>query len=183
MMDRTKLSSDAVAVALVAAARITGEDPERFVDRHPDFRCRHFALHALMHCFRSVGPLRISMALGCPGKANYFFRSSLWWTLGQNPHGTKKRAEWWSDESLGLVIAALEAHLGGPAPVEEDDTEEAPPRPRRRVELAAQPAVPDLPESPDALVRRPPPFAEGKRSLYDLMAEAARNTAALPKEG
>ena len=174
ILPKTRLTADAVAAALVVACRATGENPESFVEHDAAFRARHYALHALVNVFRRVTPFDISSALCCPGKAKYFYRSSLWWVLGFNPKNTKKRAEWWDDEVLGRVIEAVEAV----APSEDDYPDD---------EIAGEPAAPPTPAPAGPVIERgpmrraAPHIAPGKGTLHDMLAEAVRNTAQMEK--
>jgi len=145
--------ADTIACALVAAARETGENPESFIDRSPDAKFRHYALHALLAAFPGVKSTRLSDVIGCPGKPCYFYRSSMWWVLGQGPH-RQGPVEWWSEEAFGRVCAAVA-----------DKPVDAPKR--------------SAPAAPTPVYAAPP----GKRHLYDMLREAAANTAKLqPKE-
>ena len=208
---RIKLTADAVAIAVVAAARLTGEDPLTIAARDPEMRCRHLALHALVHCFRGVVPARISAALACPGKASFFYRTSLWYTLGKAPQRDTKPAAWWRDEDLDTVIRAVEqqleknepaAALPPPPPKIEAPARKPPPVPEppppirtkdigvtriaRVVEEQRKPSVgarsiPDHRDEPPPRRSSPGGISGGKRDLYKMLGDAVRNTAKLPK--
>lgn len=197
------ISADAYATAIVAAARLTGEDPESFVDRDPECRFRHYALHALLNVYPDARPGDVSNALGCPGKPTFFPRSSLWFVLGQGPH-RKVPAEWWDNVTLGLVIEAVLKVTPLPAPkvVPRPVPSETPQTPSQVKPATPKPVLrqPPPPDAPDrgaarsgmdrfsARFGRPPldpdsdPLtrrAVERGKSYDLLAEAARNTAAL----
>lgn len=207
--DDLHLSADVVAVAVVAAARNTGEDPAAVVDREADLRLRHYAFHALEHCFPKIDHARIADALGCPGKPSYFRRSSLWYVLGIGPH-RKVGAEWWSADVLADVISTVEA-----ARISLMVDEAVPNAPSReqidafaashglhvRKAKAAAVDPEEMPDNPDlrpvgsswddqaaaAPVSAPrasgrDAYPVGKRHLFDELAAAVRNTKKLAEE-
>jgi hypothetical protein len=179
-------SADDFARALVAACRETGEDPEAFVVRDPDFRARHYALHALIALFPRAWPTKLSELLGCPGQPGYFLRSSLWWVIGLNPQ-RRPGKDWWDHAALDRVTAAVRARLV---------VVEAPPRvstarpastlsPALRAPPRPAPVEPDdAPRwrTPDPAPRPLPPPEGSKRSLQEMLREAVENTAKLQKE-
>lgn len=101
-------TADEVATAIVAAARLTGEDPVACIAGAPALRCRAFAFEAL----RSVFPEARVAGLGrCVG-----------WQPSST-HGqiaSAKTRSWWSDDAVDEVVGAL---IDEAAPQEDRDGE------------------------------------------------------------
>lgn len=149
-------SADDYAMALVSACRLTGENPESFIDRAPEMQARHYALHALCHLFPAVQPKLVADLLGAPGRPSFFMRTSQWHVLGLGPNHSKV-AIWWSNDRLGQVIESVRARR--PAVNDDDKDEPLPPRTPMRIDLGvtklARPAP--SPQPPPATQRAAPP--------------------------
>lgn len=101
-------TADQVATAIVAAARLTGEDPVGCIAGAPAMRCRAIAFEAL----RLVFPEARVPGLGrCVG-----WRPTSTTTCIANA----KIRSWWSDDAVDEVVGAL---IGEPEPQEDRDGE------------------------------------------------------------
>lgn len=104
------VTAEDAARAIVQACRETGENPIRAAsglvkDRHgPTIRARHYAMHALLHCFQGLSRLEAARMVGCPGKASYFYSNSLKMVVN-------KPAAWWDGAAFERVIAAVEVGI------------------------------------------------------------------------
>lgn len=101
-------TAEDVARALVAAARETQEIGRLFVDLDsPDkLRCRHYAMHALVHCFPGHPRAMYARLVGAPGKQPAkFYDNSKMWVIGS---GNRRRTPWWSESAYDRVIRAIE---------------------------------------------------------------------------
>ena len=147
-------SADAVAWAIVAACRETGDDPIAIASREVGGRARHYAMHALLHVFQELGRHAAASLVGCPGKPNGFYMNS-WHRVARvvSPTG-RRQANWWDEDAYGRVIAAVEAAV-----------------PRAPIKLSAATGSIVEPLRPAA--------SAGKRALQEMLAEAVRNTAAM----
>lgn len=183
-------TADDIAAAVVATCRETDEHATTLYvgECFPQSRARHYAMHALLHCFRDFPGARALFAklLNAPGKASYFHRSSTWHVLGQGP-GKKARAEWWSDDAYARVIEAI-----GVREAEATKVPSAPPPVRApRPVQKPTPAAPIATERPSAFLRTkwdlgrfPGPAVSGKASLYEDLRKAVENTAKMtPPKG
>ena len=202
-------SADHYARAIIAASRETGEPWDLIVEDNPDVRFRHYVFHALLHVFPQADRTAIAAALRAPGKASYFYRSSLWHVLGDGPHRNGP-IEWWDSGVLALTIKAI----GNPdvprlastdAPLPPSRVKSGTPKPVlrqpvRQVEPSKGPTHGQprtgLDRFADRYGRPSIGYAGGddqiqgrereRRECRDLLAEAAANTAKLqaklPKE-
>lgn len=190
-------TADHYAHAIITAARRTGKPPLSIADESPETMFRHYVLHALLQVFPDADRTAISAALGAPGKASYFHRSSMWHVLGDGPH-RKGPIEWWDAGVMAEVIRAVEtvavprpaptvppslptrANLIAPKPVLR--------QPVRKVEAHGPPRT-GLDRFVDRFGRPGNWHAGGddqlqgrereKRECRDLLAETAANTAKL----
>lgn len=100
-------TADDVARAIVAAARETGEDPIGCIRGEMGQRCRHYAMHALVHVFGDMPRDTAAQLVGCPGKPRYFWNNSWGQVVKPNWNGRPK-ANWWDAAALSRVIKAIE---------------------------------------------------------------------------
>lgn len=164
-------TADHVAHAIVAACRETGEDPIECASRPNAVRGRHYAHHALVHCFPSVRVSSIARMVGAP-RPDIFHQGSL------NNHVRKRASEWWNDHVYQRVIRAIGVE---PAP----RALPAPRKPGRPCFVpTVTPAPGGLPTDEDSRRARVARFANmvipkvtgSKGKLYDELAEAMANT-------
>lgn len=203
--------ADAVAWAIVAACKETGEDPLYVAggngnDFGPDaIRARNYAAHALIHAFPDIPRTSIGRLVGASSRSTFFYRNSRWFILGIDRSVGAKRAEWWDDAVYDRVIRVIVEHCAptaqpyrgpttqesAPAPAQEaqDEESELPALPvrRRPVErLSARDDRPVLPAptlKPGIDVDPRPGFTAEKRGLYEMLANAVKNTAAQQPQG
>lgn len=187
-------TADHIARAVVTACALTGDDPIAVVgDRVTGARARHYAVHALAKVFPEANRTKLSEWVGCPGKGQYFWGNST----GQvahptSPGGPKRMVKWWSYDVFLAVVSAVE-NVG--------QTKSAEPMPKLKIDagvtkiakavakleskLEHQTIVTRPPEQPRAPgpTYRPSPggINPGKRALYEMLGEAVKNTAKLPK--
>lgn len=179
-------AADHVAAAIVAACRETGDDPVAVAEQITGCRARHYAVHALAKVFPQANRTKLSEWVGCPGKGQHFWHNSC--NQIANPTsltGPKRMVKWWSADVFRKVVAAIEAVEKAPS---------HPPEPKRTADAGivkiakvaesreAAP-VPRGPERAPDPVSRPAPggIAHGKRALYEMLGQAVKNTAKMPK--
>jgi hypothetical protein len=107
------LTADHIAAAIVAACRETGDDPIRTASgglgtKRPTNRARHYALHALLHCFPDVDRHSAARMVGCPGSPAQFWNASWHQVAKPRASGFGHVAGWFDDVSYARVIAAIE---------------------------------------------------------------------------
>lgn len=103
-------TADDVARAIVAAARETGEDPIDCIKRVAGRRCRHYAMHALLHVFQDLGREPAAHLVGCPALPRSFWYNSWHQVVKPNWKG-RPQAKWWDVDVLGRVIKVIEARV------------------------------------------------------------------------
>lgn len=100
-------TADHVAHAIVAASRETAEDPLDVAGGKRALRARHYAMHALVHCFPDVRRTSVARMCGAAGNPLKFWENSCYQVA--NPTGTTPaRAPWWDDDAYHRVIDALQ---------------------------------------------------------------------------
>jgi len=158
-------TANAVAWAIVAACRATGENPLVVAgDREPKSRARHYAFQSLKVVFPDVKAERLAFMCGCSGKPEYYAVNStngLMRFVG-GPYEGERRHRFWNEDVFNRVIAAVRV-------ANEQEALEAQ-EPKPPVKLSA---------APGRIVEPIRPVAPGKRQLLEMLAEAARNTAAM----
>ena len=95
------ITANIVARAIVAACRETGEEPIAMVEGRSLGRARHYAMHALAHCFPEAQRSILARVVGCKRNPASFFVTSL----------TKIQAKnmpWWDEVAYARVINAVE---------------------------------------------------------------------------
>lgn len=90
-----------VATAIVAAARLTGEDPVACIAGAPALRCRAIAFEALRLVFPDARVAGLGRCVGWQPSS----------THGQI--ASAKSRSWWSDDAVDEVVGAL---IGEPEP-------------------------------------------------------------------
>lgn len=177
-------TADDVAIAIVTAARLTGEDPLLVADANAELQCRHYVVHALAAIFPLLPTKRLGFLVGLDEKkAIYFYRASRWSVLGYAPQSNRRdRAHWWSEGHFEAVTDALCKRV---LPRQEMAAEIRSTEAKAKYEALAAEAMPNpvpprkpVPREPmgRTVTLTPPPAAQ-KRSLHDMLAEAVRNTA------
>lgn len=183
-------TADEVAVAIVTACRETGDDPIAICGGEMMLRGRHYALHALVRVYPDAHVLKLVRVIGISGDAMEFWRNSKR-VAGKT--GTKKPARWWSQPALNRVIEAVFVEAGLKS-LAEAPAVQIPVKPkvdagvtriaRAVAKIESRPSVPARPEPKIAFqATKPKPggISSGKRSLYEMLGDAVRNTAKLPK--
>lgn len=108
--------ADQIALALVAAARMHGEDPLDVARGIPGARSRVVAYDALRSVFPDARRAGMARLVG--------FRDG---TAGAVAVAVAKRARWWRDEAVDEIVGQL---LGGEPDAEDDANPEPGPAPR-----------------------------------------------------
>lgn len=91
-------TADQIAIAVVTAAKVLGEDPEAVVHGAPGLRARHVAMDALAAAFPEARRTGLARCLGYKApraaqEAVVGARNSRWWN------------EMVADEIVGLLVA------------------------------------------------------------------------------
>lgn len=158
-------TADDVARAIIGACKETGGDPIAVAQgvggRHPKFyphtRARIYAAFALKKAFPDVPQTTIARLCQTQGDATAFFSQAA-------ANARSGRANWFSDAAIDRVVARMGGY-SAPVPI--------PAAPRPPVQREA----PNKNPRTGRFVPAPAP-ALGKRAVYDMLAEAVRNTAA-----
>lgn len=178
MTARIMPTADEVAVAIVAACRVTREDPLKVIGREPMMRARHYALHSLSKVF-TIDGYTLARLVGCPADPKRFWDNSRQQKFKPIIGGARKgkrQAQWWNEEDFEGVIAAIRAVEHQPIDL-----------PAIELRSRAEPVVIVPREKPAPVARhRPtnswghggprPAATPGKRTLVQMMEEAAAET-------
>lgn len=101
-------TADHVGRAIVAACRETEACPLG-IDGGLDKRivqARHYAMHAIAHCFPGLPAATYGRCVGAIGKPDRFYSRSKQATIRMvAPH--RRAAAWWSEEAYARVIEAI----------------------------------------------------------------------------
>lgn len=151
-------SADHIAIAIVTACRLNGENPLAIVEQRPQrSRARHYALYALACVFPEASKAKLAFLVGCQGNPVYYARNSM-----AGHYDGKQKHTFWNRSIEARVIEAVEACTSKPAPAVE-----APPAPKAE---------------PQFTVPMSRPFvSERQMKAYRMLQEAVANTAKLPK--
>lgn len=98
-MKKTFCTADEIAIAVVAASRIEGENPLKVIRGEYGSHARWFAIAALVETFPKAD--REAIGRGC-GIRNKTVAESC----GSVVH-TKRRRTWWNESAVSRVMAAL----------------------------------------------------------------------------
>lgn len=98
------ITADHIARAIVAACRETGENPLDTIESgRAMVRARHYAMHALAHCFPLADRRGLARMVGCTGSPGTVWSMSLRVIRGANG----KSAHWWDEHAYCRVVLAI----------------------------------------------------------------------------
>lgn len=102
-------TADDVARAIVAACRETGASPLNISEGAgaPIIQARHYAIHAIEHCFPGLPARMYDAFVGAPGRRGGFYANSKQ-TVIQMVTPNRRRATWWREEAYARVIKAIQ---------------------------------------------------------------------------
>lgn len=103
-------TADHVAAAIVAACRECREDPLLFLPPAgwKVLRARHYAMHALEHCFPGLPASFYARMVGATVRPGWFMATSRMTIIAAVPGTNRRRAVWWSEAAYGRTIGAIE---------------------------------------------------------------------------
>lgn len=163
-------TADDYAIAIVAACRETGENPLQ-IEWRKKLRARHYAIHALIHVFQGVSPLRLCETYCIENHRQFWASSRQMIVEKRNPCG------WWDVAAYDRVIRAIEADRTrrAVAPPRKDELRDLPaelsPASQKATAKPAgepAPAPPSTPHRDAATIRRPRPSPAAPEKLGSL---------------
>ena len=95
-------TSDDFAVAIVAAARLQGEDPEAIAKGKPNSRARWYALAALLETFGGNDPRALALGVGI------FSKNAIERAKGRVRDFRSGKYVWWDDRRVSIIVQALD---------------------------------------------------------------------------
>lgn len=97
-------TSDDYAVAIVAAARLQGEDPEAIAQGKPNSRARWYALAALLEHCGGNDPRALAMGVGIFKKETLERADGY---IRDYRRGHRGRQNWWDERRVAVIVKAL----------------------------------------------------------------------------
>lgn len=168
-------TADDIAVAIVGACRLTGEDPEKVAAAEVNkARARHYAVHALFRVFPDVNPLKLAEYCGVPMPKAWWPSSWCMIDVGRPPCKWYSRAH--ADELVQEILRERTKRSISAPPPEKIFV------PKKKVAAAGteindtRPVI-DRSGQFSAPVFRDREIPANKSDLRAMLAEAARNTA------
>jgi hypothetical protein len=168
------ITAEHVTAAIRRACQATGEKPEDVRGRVSTLRARHYALHALLHCFKITGGDAATLC-GAPSEPKHFYGNSYQQVFRPREDGTGRRmAQWFNEAIFGDVVAAVQAVVVGDdaVPVAQEKDQRGGRRSHGRPRKPRAPIV-EQPKQPAVHVRNMASLRPATREAITEVAKAA----------